>query len=104
MVGTRNSEVIEIGEKSGGCATIVFGHGEGELWGLCCHPTSNMCCTTSLDKTARLWDLNEKVKMILFLLLPALSGGFDARDVSALLCLWLIAVLKVERHCASTVN
>nr|CAB3242507.1 echinoderm microtubule-associated protein-like 6 [Phallusia mammillata] len=63
LVGTRDSEVMEIGEKNGACTTLVYGHTEGELWGLACHPTTMMCITTSDDKTARIWDVNEKVML-----------------------------------------
>ncbi|XP_078490103.1 echinoderm microtubule-associated protein-like 6 [Ciona intestinalis] len=63
LVGTKDSEVMEIGEKNGACTTLVYGHTEGELWGLACHPTSLMCCTTSDDKTARIWDVNEKIML-----------------------------------------
>ena len=61
LIGTRDSEIKEISEKNGANQTLVHGHSEGELWGLACHPKSMMCCTTSNDKTARVWDLNDKV-------------------------------------------
>lgn len=62
IVGTRDSQIYELGEKSGACSALVQGHGEGVLSGLACHPTSHTCCTVSLDKTVRVWDVDEKVK------------------------------------------
>ncbi len=41
------------------------GHGEGELWGLASHPTTQHFVTASDDKTVRLWDLKTKVRMLL---------------------------------------
>ena len=68
LVGTKHSEVLEVPERNVETLTVIYGHTEGELWGLACHPTSNICCTTSLDKTVKLWDINEKVNLKIFLL------------------------------------
>lgn len=41
--------------------TILRGHGEGEIWGLACHPEREVFVTASDDKTVRLWDVASKV-------------------------------------------
>lgn len=57
LVGTKNSEIIEI-DKGGNMNVLIQGHAEGELWGLSCHPRKPEFCTTSDDKTVRIWDMN----------------------------------------------
>ena len=41
--------------------TLVRGHGEGEIWGLACHPDREVFVTASDDQTVRLWDVATKV-------------------------------------------
>nr|XP_039266613.1 echinoderm microtubule-associated protein-like 6 [Styela clava] len=72
VVGTKDSQIFEVAEKSGSCSGLVRGHAEGLLSGVASHPTSHMCCTVSKDKTARVWDLNEK---LLLHRLPLPAGG-----------------------------
>ena len=43
---------------------LVQGHGEGELWGLATHPTTQQFVTASDDKTVRIWDLKTKVRCV----------------------------------------
>lgn len=61
IIGTKDSQIFEVYEKSGVCSGLVRAHEEGLLCGVSPHPTSHMCCTVSKDKSARLWDLNEKI-------------------------------------------
>ncbi|PFX18604.1 Echinoderm microtubule-associated protein-like 6 [Stylophora pistillata] len=65
LVGTKDSEIIEITEKAATLQTLVRGHGEGEIWGLACHPDREVFVTASDDQTVRLWDVASKtmVKM-----------------------------------------
>ena len=44
--------------------TILRGHGEGEIWGLACHPDRDVFVTASDDQTVRLWDVASKVNTI----------------------------------------
>ena len=60
-MGTKESEFIELNEKTGEANALTCGHGEGELWGLATHPSSNKFITASEDGTVRLWDVVNKV-------------------------------------------
>ena len=60
-MGTKESEFIEISEKSGEKLMITNGHGEGELWGLATHPTQSKFMSASDDGTLRVWDITAKV-------------------------------------------
>ena len=62
LVGTKDSEFIEINEKSGEKRMLTCGHGEGELWGLGTHPSQPKFVTASDDGSVRLWDIVNKVK------------------------------------------
>lgn len=61
MVGTKENDVIEVGEKNGTIQVLVAGHAEGEVWGLDQHPSSARFLTASFDGTVRLWDISTKV-------------------------------------------
>ena len=50
------------------------GHAEGEVWGLCPHPTAPLVVTTSDDKTVRVWDL-ESHRLLAMRKLPRASRG-----------------------------
>ena len=61
MVGTKDSDFIELNEKTGSATTLMYGHAEGELWGLATHPSAERFVTASDDGTVRMWDLVQKV-------------------------------------------
>ncbi|XP_074647902.1 echinoderm microtubule-associated protein-like 6 [Tubulanus polymorphus] len=63
LVGTRDSDIYEIGEKTGTPKNIVHGHSEGELWGLAVHPSMERFATASDDCTVRIWDLLNKTML-----------------------------------------
>ena len=52
------------------------GHGDGELWGLSCHPSKDIFVTSSDDKTVRTWDLKTKVKYQFALFVGFINFGF----------------------------
>lgn len=56
LIGTKNGEIIDI-DKDGVMSIVIQGHGEGELWGLCPHPSKLECCSASDDKTLRVWSI-----------------------------------------------
>ena len=61
LVGTKDSEFLEINEKTGAAQMVTCGHGEGELWGLTTHPSTDRFVTASEDGTVRQWDIIQKV-------------------------------------------
>eukprot|EP00795_Rhopilema_esculentum_P003114 gene3114-1413_t len=64
LVGTQDSEVFEINEKSAAPQVLLHGHCEGEIWGLASHPVKDVFVTGSDDGTVRLWDASTKVTMV----------------------------------------
>ena len=60
-MGTKDSEIIEIGEKNGQVTMLVQGHGEGEIWGLATHPSKEVFASASDDGTIRIWDVQKMV-------------------------------------------
>lgn len=65
LVGTRNAEIIEVGEKNAACNILVNGHMDGPIWGLGTHPSRDVFLSAAEDGTVRLWDIPEKVRTTL---------------------------------------
>lgn len=63
LVGTKDGEIIEVGEKNAASNILLDSHGRGEIWGLTAHPAKELCITASDDATIRLWDLTDKVQI-----------------------------------------
>ncbi|KAJ8309461.1 hypothetical protein KUTeg_014335 [Tegillarca granosa] len=78
LVGTKENDVIEVGEKNGTIQVLVAGHAEGEVWGLDQHPSSPRFLTASFDGTVRLWDISTKALVAKLEVGPARSVGFSA--------------------------
>ena len=64
LIGTKDNDVIEVGEKNGQLSVLVAGHGEGEVWGLDRHPSAPRFITASYDGTVRIWDIANKVGLV----------------------------------------
>ncbi|XP_041941967.1 echinoderm microtubule-associated protein-like 5 [Alosa sapidissima] len=60
LVGTRNAEIIEVGEKNAACNILVNGHMDGPIWGLGTHPSRELFLSAAEDGTVRLWDIPER--------------------------------------------
>ncbi|XP_045150033.1 echinoderm microtubule-associated protein-like 6 [Echinops telfairi] len=73
LVGTKDGEIIEVGEKNAASNILIDGHMEGEIWGLATHPSKDIFISASNDGTARIWDLADKK------LLSKVSLGHAAR-------------------------
>lgn len=63
LVGTKDGEIIEVGEKNAASNILLDSHGRGGIWGLSAHPAKELCITASDDATIRLWDLADKVQI-----------------------------------------
>ena len=86
IVGTKESEFIEITEKTGEMKTLTCGHGEGELWGLATHPSALKFLSASEDGTLRQWDLlgkvgitNDTLKICMLMEIILLNPNFNIR-------------------------
>ncbi|XP_045677967.1 echinoderm microtubule-associated protein-like 5 isoform X1 [Phyllostomus hastatus] len=76
LVGTKNAEIIEVGEKNAACSILVHGHVDGPIWGLATHPSRDFFLSAAEDGTVILWDIADK-KM-----LNKVTLGLAARAVS----------------------
>ncbi|XP_060573407.1 echinoderm microtubule-associated protein-like 6 [Ruditapes philippinarum] len=77
LVGTKDNDVIEIGEKNGVLQVLVGGHAEGEVWGLDRHPALPQFITASYDGTVRIWDIPSKALVAKLSVGQARSVGFS---------------------------
>uniref|UniRef100_A0A3Q4I110 HELP domain-containing protein n=1 Tax=Neolamprologus brichardi TaxID=32507 RepID=A0A3Q4I110_NEOBR len=57
LVGTKDGEIIEVGEKNAASNTMINGHTQGGIWGLTSHPFKDVFISASDDGTIRIWDL-----------------------------------------------
>nr|XP_021335612.1 echinoderm microtubule-associated protein-like 6 [Danio rerio] len=60
LVGTKDGEIMEVGEKNAASNTIINGHTQGRIWGLATHPSKDVFISASDDGTIRFWDLADK--------------------------------------------
>lgn len=61
LVGTKDGEIMEVGEKNAASNTMINGHTQGGIWGLATHPFKDVFISASDDGTIRIWDLADKV-------------------------------------------
>ena len=61
IVGTKDSEIFSIVERTSEAKQILSGHAEGDLCGLVTLPKVEQFLTASDDGTVKLWDASAKV-------------------------------------------
>uniref|UniRef100_A0A4W4FP77 HELP domain-containing protein n=1 Tax=Electrophorus electricus TaxID=8005 RepID=A0A4W4FP77_ELEEL len=76
LVGTKDGEIIEVGEKNAASNVLINSHMQGAIWGLATHPSKDVFITASDDGTIRIWDLVDKK------LLNRVSLGHPAKCAS----------------------
>ncbi|TKS67941.1 Echinoderm microtubule-associated protein-like 6 [Collichthys lucidus] len=76
LVGTKDGEIIEVGEKNAASNIMINGHTQGGIWGLATHPFKDVFISASDDGTIRIWDLADKK------LLNKVSLGHPAKCTS----------------------
>uniref|UniRef100_A0A3B3IJQ9 EMAP like 6 n=1 Tax=Oryzias latipes TaxID=8090 RepID=A0A3B3IJQ9_ORYLA len=64
LVGTKDGEIIEVGEKNAASNTMINGHTHGGIWGLASHPFKDVFISAGDDGTIRIWDLVDKQKLL----------------------------------------
>uniref|UniRef100_A0A8C4NL00 Echinoderm microtubule-associated protein-like 6 n=1 Tax=Eptatretus burgeri TaxID=7764 RepID=A0A8C4NL00_EPTBU len=60
LVGTKEGDIIELGEKNGASNVLLSGHAEGAIWGLAAHPSQDIAISAGDDGTVRTWDIADK--------------------------------------------
>lgn len=65
LIGLKTSDIIEIDDTSSSSQSVslVFGHGEGQLWGLSPHPTESMFVTGSYDRNLVVWNTSDNTNV-----------------------------------------
>ncbi|XP_034043528.1 echinoderm microtubule-associated protein-like 6 [Thalassophryne amazonica] len=76
LVGTKDGQIMEVGEKNAASNTMINGHTQGGIWGLATHPFKDVFISASDDGTIRIWDLSDKK------LLNKVSLGHPAKCTS----------------------
>lgn len=86
LIGTQSSEIIEVPLLINGTKTKAFddksevlinGHAKGELWGLCCHPHSEVFFTCGDDCKVRVWSTCSGHHMIEAIDIPVKAHCLD---------------------------
>ena len=61
LASTSGGEIYELAARSGGICLVHESHYNGELWGLCVHPTNpDLFVTTGDDKSIRIWSVSAR--------------------------------------------
>ncbi|XP_077381859.1 echinoderm microtubule-associated protein-like 6 isoform X9 [Festucalex cinctus] len=76
LVGTKDGQIMEVGEKNAASNSMINGHTRGGIWGLDAHPFKDVFISAGDDASVRIWDLADKK------LLNKVSVGHPAKCAS----------------------
>ncbi|ESN91893.1 hypothetical protein HELRODRAFT_181949 [Helobdella robusta] len=63
LVGTKDSNIFEVNEKTAEVTLVASYHGDGELWGLTNHRNNKTFATTGDDGMLKIWDIHKSLAL-----------------------------------------
>ena len=105
LIGTRGCDIFEVSlpKRPGGphsMSRVAWGHAEGELWGLACHPLREEFATCGDDKTIRIWSIRSREQLNIRLM-PEVSRSLAYSPNGEIICLGMLDGSMALMECNS---